>query len=123
MARACFKCDGQGKLHWSSMSHRPGCIFCETCDGCAGTGAIAAALARCPRCHGQGRYHDSAMSHSPGCIFCTDCATCSGKGAVEGAAPTPARGVLGVRAESCAACGASLPREARFCSSCGVPRA
>jgi len=78
----CYKCNGEGKLHWSSMSHSPGCIFCKTCDGCHGKGTIAASLARCPHCQGEGRVHDSSMSHSPDCIFCKQCKTCHGTGHV-----------------------------------------
>jgi DnaJ-class molecular chaperone len=80
MAKACFQCGGSGKVHRSSMPHREGCIFCTTCVGCDGTGAIPDTASQCPKCHGQGRYHDSPMPHNPGCIFCTQCATCNGKG-------------------------------------------
>ncbi len=80
--QACFKCGGQGKLHWSSMSHSPGCIFCTKCDGCDGSGAIPASASRCPKCKGEGRVHDSSMSHSPDCIFCKKCKTCRGEGHV-----------------------------------------
>jgi DnaJ-class molecular chaperone len=80
MAKACFQCGGSGKVHRSSMPHSAGCIFCTTCVGCNGTGAIPNNASQCPKCHGQGRYHDSPMPHSPDCIFCTQCATCNRKG-------------------------------------------
>lgn len=79
-ARACFQCNGSGKLHRSSMTHSAGCIFCSECAGCNGTGAIPGDSTRCPKCRGEGRYHDSSMSHSPDCIFCTDCDTCDCEG-------------------------------------------
>ena len=80
MAKACFQCGGSGKVHRSSMSHGPGCIFCKKCEGCDGTGAIPSNANACPKCRGEGRYHDSTMPHSPDCIFCTPCATCDRKG-------------------------------------------
>lgn len=79
-SRACFKCGGSGKLHWSSMSHSKGCIFCKDCDGCDSSGVIPAGVSQCPKCQGQGRVHDSSMSHSPDCIFCKTCKTCHGRG-------------------------------------------
>jgi len=42
--QACFKCQGKGFMHTSSMNHDKGphekCFFCETCDGCGGSGRI-----------------------------------------------------------------------------------
>lgn len=80
MAKACFQCGGSGKVHRSSMSHGPGCIFCTVCAGCDGSGAIPSHAGQCPKCRGEGRYHDSTMPHRPDCIFCTPCATCDRKG-------------------------------------------
>ncbi|MBI3096874.1 MAG: hypothetical protein HYY93_01310 [Planctomycetes bacterium] len=80
-ARACPKCGGCGKVHRTSMPHKPpDCFFCEECSGCSGTGVVPEGASRCPRCKGEGRYHESTMSHSPGCIFCTECETCGEKG-------------------------------------------
>jgi len=40
----CFKCDGKGFAHDSSMPHDKGpdekCFFCKSCTGCGGSGAI-----------------------------------------------------------------------------------
>lgn len=80
--QACFKCGGAGKLHWSSMPHSDGCIFCKPCEACNLTGMIAGRAVMCAHCSGQGRVHDSSMPHSPDCIFCKKCHTCHGKGHV-----------------------------------------
>merc|ERR1719204_2937787 len=40
----CFKCEGKGFCHDSSMDHDKGpderCFFCKSCDACGGRGAI-----------------------------------------------------------------------------------
>jgi len=77
----CIQCKGAGKSHRSSMPHSAGCIFCETCPGCAGTGAIPSTACACPKCQGTGKAHDSMMPHNPpNCFFCSDCMTCQKKG-------------------------------------------
>ena len=79
--QSCIQCAGVGKVHRSSMPHSSGCIFCTTCPGCNGSGAIPGAACVCPKCQGAGKYHGSAMPHNDnGCIFCTDCETCQTKG-------------------------------------------
>ena len=79
---ACIQCGGAGRVHRSSMPHNnSGCIFCEACPGCDGSGAIPGAANVCPHCQGVGRIHESSMPHNDaGCIFCTDCRTCAKKG-------------------------------------------
>lgn len=128
--QACFRCEGEGRMHDSSMPHREGCIFCTTCGGCGGTGLVADDLDRCPRCKGAGKVHDSSMPHRAGCIFCSGCATCGGKGAIPGrrvvAAPATPGVTVGATARAaiealrCPACGTMPPAGASFCPSCGM---
>jgi DnaJ-class molecular chaperone len=80
MAKACYQCNGSGKVHRSSMPHDPGCIFCKPCWGCGASGIIPDNASECPKCQGSGRIHNSTMPHSPDCIFCISCSRCSGKG-------------------------------------------
>jgi len=98
----CFKCDGNGFCHNSSMSHDkdPGerCFFCKDCDGCGGSGAISGGGGsggawgynrgpqRCFKCDGNGFCHVGSISHDKGpgerCFFCKDCDSCGGSGAL-----------------------------------------
>merc|ERR1712151_52637 len=88
---ACFKCEGKGFCHLSSMDHDANlderCFFCKDCDGCGGKGRIPKAFPvpaqtrgqnpACFKCEGKGFRHTSHMDHdgSPDerCFFCEDC--------------------------------------------------
>merc|ERR1719491_1965335 len=76
----CFKCEGRGFCHDSSMPHDKAphekCFFCKSCDGCGGSGHISGggcgmlggvmtggANQRCFKCEGRGFCHDSSMPH------------------------------------------------------------
>merc|ERR1712039_369137 len=89
----CFKCEGRGFCHDSSMTHDKApherCFFCKSCDGCGGSGAINSGMGggmmggmgggmggvmcgmgggmgapqRCFKCEGKGWCHDSSMTH------------------------------------------------------------
>eukprot|EP00439_Symbiodinium_sp_Y106_P026680 s1628_g3.t1 len=90
----CFKCEGKGFFHDSSMNHDAGpnsrCFFCKDCSGCKGRGHIEAATPwskhgqMCTHCHGHGFVHESSMNHDKArdekCFFCKDCRKCHGKG-------------------------------------------
>lgn len=106
--QACFKCEGRGFAHDSSMDHdKPHgerCFFCKDCDSCGGSGAIdggsttvvpgayggATVFHQGPQpcfvCSGKGFSHQSSMPHDKACdercFFCEDCNACGGKGAV-----------------------------------------
>jgi len=88
----CFKCQGAGFVHESSMSHTANegerCMFCETCDTCSGTGNKTSGMVRCLDCLGKGWEHTSSMPHSCAddekCMFCSDCDKCGGRGMVQG---------------------------------------
>merc|ERR1711871_1805737 len=74
----CFKCEGKGFFHDSSMPHdKPDyekCFFCKPCSACHGGGAIEGAhlnpmggvslgAKRCFKCEGKGFTHDYTMPH------------------------------------------------------------
>merc|ERR1740117_252063 len=103
----CFKCDGKGFCHDSSMHHDKGpeekCFFCSKCNGCLGSGHIRggsggmpcmgghsgmASQQPCFKCEGRGFCHDSSMTHDKPhgekCFFCSSCSGCGGKGAISG---------------------------------------
>jgi hypothetical protein len=99
-AQPCFKCQGKGWCHESSMTHDKApdqrCFFCKDCNGCGGTGAISGGgmgmgmggmmggAQRCFKCQGKGFCHDSSMTHDKGpgdrCFFCKNCNSCGGTG-------------------------------------------
>lgn len=88
----CFKCDGSGWFHDSTMPHDKGprekCFFCKKCKGCNGSGTAGGSGAgfqqRCFKCEGKGFCHESSMTHDKAphqkCFFCKDCSSCHGKG-------------------------------------------
>lgn len=102
----CFKCEGHGFVHDSSMAHDKApdekCFFCKDCNSCGGSGAIKGGAVqavggaivntgpqRCFKCEGKGFCHDSTMAHDKPphekCFFCKDCSGCGGSGAINGA--------------------------------------
>lgn len=89
----CFKCNGNGYCHDSSMPHDKGpnekCFFCKSCCACGGSGAIQGGtttvqqvgmqgmmggavvtqtqgLQPCFKCDGKGWCHNSNMPHDKG---------------------------------------------------------
>merc|ERR1712096_589093 len=84
----CFKCQGKGFSHDTSMTHKAAqgqkCFFCQDCTACSGSGQIAGGQTtitqgnammgqtsavihsgpqRCFKCSGNGFCHDSSMTH------------------------------------------------------------
>eukprot|EP00746_Dinoflagellata_sp_MGD_P007869 gnl/MRDRNA2_/MRDRNA2_115660_c0_seq1.p1 gnl/MRDRNA2_/MRDRNA2_115660_c0~~gnl/MRDRNA2_/MRDRNA2_115660_c0_seq1.p1 ORF type:complete len:276 (-),score=54.20 gnl/MRDRNA2_/MRDRNA2_115660_c0_seq1:232-981(-) len=88
--KRCFKCEGKGFCHDSSMDHdkpwHERCFFCKDCNACGGSGHLTEESSgwggrweeerigfcrpqgrdfkeRCYRCEGKGFSHDSSMDH------------------------------------------------------------
>lgn len=109
----CFKCQGKGFSHDSSMTHdklpTERCFFCKNCSGCGGTGIISGGgggmgmgmatgmgamggmgtpVQPCFKCQGKGFCHDSSMTHDKApqdrCFFCSNCNSCGGTGRIGG---------------------------------------
>merc|ERR1712003_548109 len=104
----CFKCDGKGFCHTSTMDHDKEegerCFFCSNCNTCGGSGAVDAGLTTvqtalggvlgvstiavhhsgprpCFKCEGKGFCHDSSMNHDKEeNERCFFCSDCSGCG-------------------------------------------
>eukprot|EP00930_Biecheleria_cincta_P055499 TRINITY_DN4181_c0_g1_i1.p1 TRINITY_DN4181_c0_g1~~TRINITY_DN4181_c0_g1_i1.p1 ORF type:complete len:606 (+),score=73.73 TRINITY_DN4181_c0_g1_i1:55-1872(+) len=84
----CFKCEGRGFSHDSTMEHdKPWdqrCFFCKDCIGCHGRGQIQGDMQYCHKCQGHGFCHESPMNHDKPrherCFFCKDCNACGGSG-------------------------------------------
>lgn len=104
----CFKCDGKGFCHTSSMDHdkdeHERCLFCSNCAACGGCGAIDGGVTTiqagiggimggtvvavhrsgpraCFKCDGKGFCHDSSMNHDKEeNERCFFCSDCNGCG-------------------------------------------